>query len=215
MPALPAEQTVTRSVTIEEIMQIASGHPDTLFEVVNGEIVEKMGAGGLHHFTLKIILNILDDFVRANNLGIVVPDGLLYLLNKRGRGIKGARIADISFIRREKFPKNWNMEEPFPGAPDLAIEIMSPTDTTEETLQRVRDYLAAGTEQVWVFFPRQKEVHQHRRDVPETVRVYYEHERMDVAALFPGLETTVADFFKLPDWMTAPDENPQEGTDAS
>ena len=129
-------------------------------------------------------------------------DGVLFLLHKKGSGIKGARVPDVSFVRKENFPKDWNIEEPIPGAPNLAVEIMSPNDSAVETLKRVRDYLRAGTEQVWVVYPSQKEVHQYRRnESPETALLYTGGDAIDTGSLFPGLEITTSAFFVLPEWF--------------
>lgn len=199
MNALPLE--VVKTITVEDLMKIAAQHPDMHIEVVNGEITEKMGAGALHYIVIVLLQRILDSFVVTNDLGFVFPDGLLYLLNKTTVGIKGARVADVSFIRKENFPQNFEIEKPIPGAPDLAVEVMSPDDSTEETLARVRDYLNAGTEQVWILYPRQKELHQHLRDMPKAVRIYRETDVFEPETLFPGLEINIADVFAVPDWM--------------
>ena len=50
----------------------------------------------------------------------------------------------------------------FPGAPDLAVEVLSPDDRAGEVLEKVRDWLAAGTRSVWVVDPRTRTVTVHR-----------------------------------------------------
>lgn len=199
MNAVPID--IAKTITVDDLMKTAAQHPDVHIEVVNGEIVEKMGAGTLHYIVIVLLQRILDTFVVANDLGFVFPDGLLYLLNKSSAGITGARVADLSFIRKENFPAGFDIEKPIPGAPDLAVEVMSPDDSTEETLARVRDYLNAGTEQVWILYPRQKELHQHLRDMPKTVRIYRETDAFEPETLFPGLTINITDLFVVPDWM--------------
>jgi Uma2 family endonuclease len=96
-------------------------------------------------------------------------------------------------------PKGWNIERPFPGAPTLAIEIVSPDDDAEDLLKRTRDYLRAGSEQVWIAYPSEREVHQHRRGA-DTVRVYSQDtDVIDVEGLLPGLMLTLSEIFALPD----------------
>jgi Uma2 family endonuclease len=75
-------------------------------------------------------------------------DGLLYLLYKEGKGIKSAQVPDVSFIRGVDIITAWRMEQPYPGAPTLAVEVMSPDDKIEEVLLRVRRYLNAGSERL-------------------------------------------------------------------
>ena len=106
---------------------------------------------------------------------------------------------DVSFVRKGLLPKGWNIERPFPGAPTLAVEVVSPDDDAEDLLKRVRDYLRAGSEQVWIAYPSEREVHQHRRGA-DVVRVYTQGDDViDTADLFPGLTLTVSAVFALPE----------------
>jgi len=186
---------VANAVTLDDLMALGS---DANVEVVNGEIVYMSPVGGLHHIITGNIYRTLDGHVVPNRLGIVFMDGLLYLLKENQQGLRGARVPDVSFVRKERIPKDWNMERPFPGAPDLAVEVVSPGDDVDELLERVRDYLEAGTAQVWVFYPRQKEIHQYRSSTPDIVRVYTGRDQIDVDELFPGLVLIAEDLFALP-----------------
>lgn len=191
MATAPVE---TKFVTLDELMKLGS---DAFVEVVDGEIVEMSPVGGTHHFIGGNIHDPLKASAQANDLGYVFMDGLIYLLSQKGKHLRGARVPDVSFIRKESIPKDWNVDLPFPGAPTLAVEIMSPDDDAEEVLKKVREYLAAGSEQVWVVFPKEREVHQYRQGDPQ-VRTYRGDEPMDVEALFPGLTLTLAQIFAVP-----------------
>ncbi|MBC7812531.1 MAG: Uma2 family endonuclease, partial [Burkholderiales bacterium] len=166
----------------DELMRLGS---DAMVEVVDGEIVEMAAVGILHHFIVGNLYHILDTWVRALETGFIFPDGLLFHLFREGKRIKGSRVPDLSFVRKGSIPKGWNIERPFPGAPALAIEVMSPDDSSEEVLKKVREYLAAGSEQVWVVYPQPRELHQFRRGVSD-VRTYTGSETIDVDTLFPG-----------------------------
>ncbi len=122
-------------------------------------------------------------------------DGLLYILSEEG-GVRMARVPDVSFVRKDRIPQEWDMERPFPGAPTLAVEVMSPDDQFEEVVQKVHEYFDADTEEVWVVLPRQKVLYRYRRGEAQ-VMTYGAADAMDVGTLFPGL--TLASVFALPD----------------
>ncbi len=189
-------QENVRLITEAELMALGS---DARVEVVEGEIVEKAAAGILHQLVGGNLYGTLDSYVRENKVGFVFFDGLIYLLDSDGKHLRGARVPDVSFVRKGLLPKGWNIDRPFPGAPTLAIEVVSPDDDAEDLLKRTRDYLRAGSEQVWVAYPSEREVHQHKRGA-DTVRVYAnDSDVIDVEGLFPGLTLTVAEIFKLPE----------------
>lgn len=126
-------------------------------------------------------------------------DSLIYVLEHDPEaGIRNSRIADTSFVRKGRIPPDFDLRLPFPGAPDLAVEVVLPDETAKEILAKVRDYLRFGSEQVWVLYPEQKELHQYVSG-SDSVRVYQGDDRIECAALFPDLEVTAAEFFALPE----------------
>ncbi len=183
-------------ITEAELMALGS---NARVEVVEGGIVEMAPVGMRHQFVGGNIYNALYPFVKQHDLGFVFYDGLIYLLNQEGQHLRGARVPDISFIRKGMIPKGWNIERPFPGAPTLAVEVVSSDDDAEDLLKRTRDYLRAGSEQVWIAYPSEREVQQHRRDA-DVVRVYTKNDdAIDSADLFAGLTLTLTEIFTLPD----------------
>ena len=191
-----AIQPEVKLITEAELMALGS---DTRVEVVEGEIVEKSASGLRHQFVGGNFYHPLDQYVVENKLGFVFYDGLIYLLDQTQTHLRGARVPDVSFIRKGMIPKGWNIDRPFPGAPTLAIEVVSPDDDAEDLLKRTRDYLRAGSEQVWIAYPSEREVQQHRRGA-DTVRVYTkDSDAIDVADLFPGLTLTLSAIFALPE----------------
>jgi len=141
----------------------------------------------------------LYDFATQHRLGYVCGDSLVYILEQdEEQGLRQVRIPDASFIRKGRLPKDFNLSDPFPGAPDLAIEVMSPDDSATDVLAKIRTYFGAGTEQVWVLYPEQQEVHQYIHHETQ-VRIYTGSDAIDANALFPGLTLIAQDLFILPD----------------
>lgn len=184
-----------RLYTVEELMALGS---DERVEVIEGEIVEMSPVGGLHHFIAGNIYDELRAFTRKHDLGFVFMDGLLYLLYKEGKGIRGAQVPDVSFIRGVDIITTWQMEQPYPGAPTLAVEVMSPDDKIEEVLLRVRRYLNAGSEQVWLVFPRERELHQYFRESRAQVQVNQIDDALDGGTLLPDFTLRMRDVFVVP-----------------
>jgi Uma2 family endonuclease len=185
---------VKTSIKLAELMSYKGEMP---VEVVGGQLREMSLDGGLHHIIAGNIHNFLDQWVSKSKIGYSFMDGFIYLLewDEENEHIRQARIPDTSFVK--SFPQNWDIEKPFPGAPTLAVEVISPNDDPDEMLAKVREYLNAGSEQVWVVYPRQKEVHQYQRSAPQ-VQTYRANDTLDAGDLMAGLLINVGDFFRLP-----------------
>ena len=184
-----------RLYTEDELLALGS---DARIEVIDGEVVEMSPVGGRHHFVGGNIYDPLRAHVRACDLGYVFMDGLLFLLRKEGRGIKGAQVPDVAYVRTADVPPEWNIDKPFPGAPTLAVEVMSPDDRIEAVLTRVRRYLEAGSAQVWLVFPIDKELHVYERAAPDVVRIYREADTLDGGDLLPGFTLHLREVFTVP-----------------
>ena len=185
---------VQNIITLEDVMRL---NEDEWAEIVDGKLVKPDTStfGFLHVIVIDNLYRILKPFARANKLGRVQTDGLTFILHVNEKGVHNTRIADLSFIRRGRILKNFDWSKPFPGAPDLAVEVISPTEPAEETLSKISDYLRFGTEQVWVIYPSQRQIYVHRSDQPATVHVYKEDDILEAETLFPGLKIKISDLF--------------------
>ncbi len=184
-------------ITEEDLLRM--GAKEERAEVVNGEIISMTPVGVLHVIVAGNVLRILDAYVRKHKLGYVFMDSLIYILkHSEAGGILKTRIPDTSFVRRGRILPDFDLRRPFPGAPDLAVEVISPGDSAKDLLAKIRDYFQAGAEQAWVLYPDQKELHQYIREA-DSVRVYSGADRLEADTLFPGIKLPVEDFFALPD----------------
>lgn len=185
-------------ITEDELIRLDS--EGKFFEVANGELVPMSPVGYEHSELTFHVAKLLDSIVRDRKLGYVHPDNLIYVLARNeAEGLEIARIPDVSFIRRGRSPKDFDRKRPFPGAPNLAVEVISPSETETVTLAKVRDYLRYGSEEVWVLFPDAQEVYQYRSSDPKTIHVYTGDDVIDTTALFPGLMLKTSDLFVLPE----------------
>jgi Uma2 family endonuclease len=189
-----------RLITVDEFMRLAAQHYRV--EVADGRVqiqdIEDMHpVGGTHVIIIGNIYDLIKPYVKQNALGLFLTDGLAYLLDARADGLKGARVPDLSFIRKRNIARGWELDRPYPGHPDLAIEVVSPSEGADDILAKVGDFLDYGTEQVWVVYPGQRELHQYFAD--GSVRRYRDDDLVDVSGLFPGLTLKLSDLFVLPE----------------
>jgi Uma2 family endonuclease len=186
---------LARPLTVDDLLRLGS---DARVEVVRGEVVEMTPVGGQHVLIVDNIYRLLYATVSDHRLGYLFTDNLLYILAESDDGVRVARAPDVSFIHRARLISHWDIERPYPGAPTLAVEVMSPDDQFEDVVQKVGDYFMAGTAQVWVVLPRQKAIYRYRQG-QSVVETYRAGETMDASELFPGLALALDEVFRLPD----------------
>jgi Uma2 family endonuclease len=176
------------------------GSMDQWVEVINGEIIHMSPVGIQHVIIAANAYEILKPFVTTHKLGYVFTDSLIYVLERSPQGkVVLTRIPDASFVRRGRLTKDFDLKKPFPGAPDLAIEVVSPQETADTILEKVRDYLEHGSEQVWVLYSDHKEWHQYING-EDIVHIYRAGDTFEAPTLFPGLTIVIADLFTLPNF---------------
>jgi Uma2 family endonuclease len=141
---------------------------------------------------------VLRDYVKTHDLGLVFPPGLFFAMWKASPDIRSAHVPDASFVSRVRISEIYDVTMPYPGAPDLAVEVVTVTETGIATIDKVRDYLKAGTQQVWVLYTSVKEAHIYHRDEPKVVRVYQGEDIIEIGAPLDGLHVKTSDLFAFP-----------------
>lgn len=179
-------------VTAEELWEMPEA-PGKRFELVDGEVIEVSPAGDLHMAIVEIVYKRLDRFVEQHNLGLVRFDGLGYVIK---RGPDQVRVPDVSFVAWEGVPEGEPSEWFWEGPPTLAVEVVSQDDLALDFRDRVYDYLEAGTQQVWVLWPRRRRIsvfspNADTRELgPDAV--------LDGGSLLPGFSVRVGELFEVP-----------------
>lgn len=137
--------TITRRAATEE--DLLNTPDDGIYELVDGEI--RLSPGGYRHGKTSMALVILlGAHVKEHRLGHVVgPD--------TGHRLPGGnvRCPDVSFIAFGRFPDEVVSDDFASLAPDLAVEVLSPSDRPRWILDKVGEYLEAGVRLVWVIDP--------------------------------------------------------------
>ena len=128
--------TTSQTFTAEDLLRM----PDDGFryELVRGEL-RKMAAAGHQHGRIAInVTTPLDQYVRAHNLGVVYAAETGFKLASNPDTV---RAPDVAFIRRERVEEVGDVGGYWPGAPDLVVEVISPSDTYSEVEEKILEWL--------------------------------------------------------------------------
>jgi len=180
------------AIRLDEILALPE---DTRIDIIKGEIVEMAPAGFMHVIVAGNVYDILRGYTRQHKVGFVAMDNLMYLLDTVDDRIETARTPDVSFIRQKNIP-DFDFSKPFPGAPDLAIEVVSPSESAIDIESKIQDFFQAKTEQIWVIYPKSKKVYQYLS--ANKVTIHSEEDTFTADTLFPDLIISVHDLFILP-----------------
>jgi len=182
--------TITPQVmTAEELLRL----PDDGFryELVQGALRRMSPAGHRHGRLALNITTPLDQYVRANNLGAVYAAETGFQLTVDPDTV---RAADVAFVRQERVEAVGDTDGYWPGAPDLAVEVVSPNDLYTEIEEKVIDWLDAGTQMVVIINPRKRFVTVYRSRT--NITLLTENDTLDGADVVPGWHIAVHDLFK-------------------
>src|SRR6266545_1029851 len=166
---------------------------DVRRELVDGEVLEMPLVGARHGELTVRVAGFLADHVKKQGGGRVVAGDVGFVLNLRCDPER-LRGADVAFISAERLLGGKLPEKFFIGAPDLAVEVLSPSDTFAQVEQKVREYLEAGARLVWVIAPQTKTATVYRAE--GTTRLLREHEILEGEDVLPGLNISLAELFQ-------------------
>jgi Uma2 family endonuclease len=159
-------------------------------ELVKGELRTMPPSGGEHGAVGINIAVPLGQHVKAHQLGVVLGAETGFAI---ARDPDTVRAPDVAFVRKDRIPTSGIPRSFWPGAPDLAVEVVSPGDTVFEVDEKVLEWLEAGTAQVWVINPRRRTVNVYRS--PTDVTILSETDALDGGSLLPGFGCSVRDLF--------------------
>lgn len=157
-------------------------------ELVEGKLVRVMPAGVLHGIITNRLSRYLSNFVFEHNLGEVLAAETGFIL-----GEKTVRGADSAFISNEKFAEYGLPEGFFPTAPDIAIETASPSNSSEELLTKVDEYIKAGSRLVWILNPKRRMAFVYRPN--DIVSLLRETDSLDGEDVLPGFRLPLTQLF--------------------
>ena len=182
--------TKQKLITAEEFLLLEED--DRLLELVDGVMREKAMAGQQRGRVKAKIIGVVGKYVMENRLGWVVSS-VGYILQRNPDTV---RLADASWVSARRDPP-----EPLPGfpegAPDLAIDVKSPTNTYAEMAGRGEMWLEYGCRLVWVAYPERRTITIYRPGHPPVT--LGEDDTLDGGELLPGFSVPVRRIFGLPE----------------
>lgn len=183
--------TDRRLMTAEELLQL----PDDgqRHELVRGELRTMPPTTPEHGWLALDLASPLRSHVRASRLGVVMVNDVGFKLTQRPDTV---RAPDIAFVSRERLPELGDARHYPVGAPDLAVEVISPNDLYTEVDEKIAEWLAHGTRLVWVVNPRRRVVAVHRPGQP--TRTLGEADVLDGEDVVPGFRLPLRELFAGP-----------------
>jgi Uma2 family endonuclease len=175
------------TATEEDVLAIHT-REGRLYELIDGVLVEK-AVGLRESYLASVLITILWSFVRPRNLGIVTGEaGTLRL------ALGLVRIPDVAFISWQRLSGRRIPTEPIPAlAPDLAVEILSSSNTPGEMARKRQEYFAAGVQVVWQIDPNTRTVEVYT--TPEQSTVLRETQILAGGTASPGFILPLHELF--------------------
>ncbi len=180
--------TLTKPMTADELLVM----PDDgwRYELVKGELIRMAPAGFDHGVVAMNIGAALHNYVKRRNLGAVYAAETGFILT---RDPDTVRAPDAAFNRKDKVESVGRGRGYWEGAPDLAVEVISPGDTVNEVEEKVAEWLEAGTAVVWVVSPKLHTVTVYR-SLTDIVTLT-EKDNLDGGDVVPGFQIQVSEIF--------------------
>ncbi len=160
---------------------------DLDYEIVDGEKVVKM-CGARHGEICARVTAEVGIYLTQHCIGRIYSGNTTFKIGSN------ERMPDMSFVSAARIPAEGSPSGKWEIAPDLAIEVISPNDVWEKVNEKVREYFAAGVQQVWLVSQLQQQVMIY--DSPTQIRIVTPDEDLTSEVLLPGFKCRVADLFQ-------------------
>lgn len=178
--------TTAAPLTLEEFSRL----PDdgNKHELSEGRLIVMPPVKSLHTLVALAILEALQAYLREQPIGRAIPEAG-YVLSRNPLTV---RQPDISVLSTDRIHATGD-DDYFEGSPEVAIEVVSPSDTAQELAIKVEQYLRFGAKQVWIVFPKPRQIHVHEPGAHRMV--LEESEVLTGGDVLPGFSVKVADLF--------------------
>jgi Uma2 family endonuclease len=183
-----ATMSTTTQMTADELLRMPRG--EQRHELVDGELITMSPAGSEHGAIIWEFAAVLANFIRQHKLGRGFSSETGFVLRTNPDTV---RCADAAFVRRERIEQTGLPKGFYPGPPDLAVEVISPSDTIRKVDEKVDDWLAHGAVEVWTIHPGRQSVTIYRS--PTDFTMLTRDDTLESPQLLPGFRLPVRDIF--------------------
>jgi Uma2 family endonuclease len=177
---------IRTALTPEDLLTLPPPGEDQYYELSGGELIVVSKARARHEKIKSRLLSVF--FVYATQhpgTGEVYAESMFPL------GPDTARIPDVAFVVQAKAKLIPDADVVIPVVPDLAVEIISASESAADAERKVQEYLAAGVLEVWQLYPNQRLVRVRTTDGVRDVS----HDQVLETPLLPGLQIVVSSLF--------------------
>jgi Uma2 family endonuclease len=180
----------TRAITADELFRM----PDDgyKYELVAGRLRKMTPAGGLHGAVGMRVATAISAHVDQHRLGVIFGADTGFKLASDPDTV---RAPGVAFVARKRIPPEGIPTTYWRGAPDLAVEVLSPTDVRSEVDEKIEEYLKSGVALVWFVEPSPRRVTVHRRNAPP--HVLGESDTLDGGDVLPGFRFPLSKLFSF------------------
>jgi Uma2 family endonuclease len=176
-------------LTIEEYERLPPDPDGYQYELVRGRLVREPAPGAEHGLVDTRVIYALERWCRAAGAGVVMSNAGFALRVDPDT----VRAPDVAFVTAARMPAHGYGGSYWRMAPDLAVEIISPSNRRAALSQQVRDYLEAGSRMVWVVDSARRAVTIHETGV--SARTLSADDMIDGGDVLPDFSVRVAEFF--------------------
>ena len=162
------------------------------YELVRGMLAEVAVTGYEHAEVEANVFRLLDQHVWPRRLGRVTGGGAMFRLQQEPDTL---RRPDVAFVRTDRLPARDQRRSYAQFIPELAVEILSPSNTAAEMRDKVAEYLRVGVRLVWVVDPERETVTIHTSDAAPVILPA--DAEITGGAVLPDFRCPVAAFFDL------------------
>jgi Uma2 family endonuclease len=168
---------------------------DKLCELIDGTLVEKP-VGLIESIVAMNLATLLNMHIWPKQLGTVSGADSTLRMSFNGR----VRLPDVCYFSADRVPGGFDPRTPIPTlSPDLAVEVLSHSNTAREIQQKLKEYFESGTRLAWIIDPPSRTVAIHHGPGSPT-RVISANDILDGDAVLPGFAVKVTDLFRsIPD----------------
>ncbi len=175
-------------ITAEELFDLPED--GSRVELVQGELAHLTPTGGEHGALVVRIGRLLDEHVEAHDLGVCCGAETGFILQ---RDPDTVRAPDAAVVLKSRIPETGIPAGYWPFAPDLAVEVVSPSDRLADVHVKIAEYFAAGTRLVWLVEPETRMVHLYGS--AREVEVVGTEQDLDGGDVLPGFRCDVRRLF--------------------
>jgi Uma2 family endonuclease len=173
-------------LSVEEFAQMQFADTED-YELVEGELVPLSGGSYRHNMIRDLMGHLLWEYFKTNPVGVAVAENDCLVTPDR------VRRPDVSVFLSNRLSRLDLDAVLSPVAPDIAVEVLSPSERIMEVRGKVREYLEAGVSEAWLLDNSNREVQVHTR---AGIRVLPETEFLE-SGLLPGFRVLVAELLRL------------------